>query len=99
MPFSHFDCRRAGNRGRSADAPSDQENLSLLAPDALKARGFVHLPQSLPEALDRFAANPKTAEWFSSEFAYVYRKHKQGEIAFLNGRDQAEICETYEEVY
>ena len=89
-------------QGIEDDLPTPQateEDLSLLAPDMLEARGYVRLPQSLPEALDRFAANPKTAEWFSSEFADVYVKHKQGEIAFLNGRDQAESCKAYEEVY
>ena len=92
----------AGVQGIEDDLPmpsATEEDLSLLAPDVLEARGYVRLPQSLPEALDRFAANPKTAEWFSSEFADVYLKHKQGEIAFLNGRDQAEICKAYEEVY
>jgi glutamine synthetase len=92
----------AGVQGIEDDLPmpsATEEDLSLLAPDALEARGFVRLPQSLPEALDRFAANAKTAEWFSSDFTDVYRKHKQGEIAFLNGRDQAEICKAYDELY
>ncbi len=92
----------AGVQGIEDDLPTPQatgEDLSVLPPDMLEARGYVRLPQSLPEALDRFAANPRTAEWFSSDFADVYLKHKQGEIAFLNGRDQAEICKAYEEVY
>ncbi|HWT29954.1 MAG TPA: glutamine synthetase family protein [Propylenella sp.] len=92
----------AGVQGIEDDLPTPgatEEDLSLLAPDVLKARGCVRLPQSLPEALDRFSAHPKVAEWFSAEFVELYVKHKHGEISFLNGRDLAETCKAYEEVY
>jgi glutamine synthetase len=68
------------------------EDLSALSPEALNARGYLRLPQTLPEALGRLRADRKIAEWFSSAFVDVYCKHKEGEIAFLKGRDEAVIC-------
>ena len=70
------------------------EDLSLLAPDALSARGYLRLPQSLADALERFAANPTVAGWFPAGFADVYVKHKRGEMAFLEGKSAEEACRT-----
>lgn len=92
----------AGAQGIEDALPAPQataEDLSGLSPETLRSRGLVRLPQSLPEALDRAAADPNVAKWFSPAFVDVYVKHKRGEIAFLEGRDQAEICAAYEEVY
>lgn len=75
------------------------EDLSLLERDALAERGYVRLPQSLPEALDRFVRNSTVTGWFPEGFADVYAKHKQGEIAFLEGKTEREVCALYEEVY
>ncbi|MGD9913252.1 MAG: glutamine synthetase [Rhizobiaceae bacterium] len=75
------------------------EDLSLLDTAALAARGYLRLPQSLPEALQRFAENTTVAGWFPQGFADMYVRHKQGEIAFLDGRPPAEICDLYEQVY
>jgi len=75
------------------------EDLSLLDPAALAARGYIRLPQSLPEALERFAANTTVAGWFPNGFADVYVKHKQGEMAFLQGKAPEEVCKLYEQVY
>jgi glutamine synthetase len=76
-----------------------QEDLSLLDAASLHARGYVRLPQTLENALARFQANPVVTGWFPKGFAETYVKHKEGEIAFLKGRNQAEICAAYEEVY
>lgn len=75
------------------------EDLSLLDRDALEARGVVRLPQSLPEALERFARNSTVTGWFPEGFADVYVKHKHGEMAFLEGRTEQEICALYERTY
>jgi glutamine synthetase len=37
--------------------------------------------------------------WFPEGFADVYVKHKEGEIAYLAGKTQAEICAAYENAY
>lgn len=75
------------------------EDLSLLEPAALSARSYVRLPQSLPEALERFTANTTVTGWFPRGFADVYVKHKQGEMAVLVGKTEAELCALYEQVY
>jgi len=75
------------------------EDLSLLDPSTLAARGYVRLPQSLLEALERFLANQTVAGWFPTGFVDTYAKHKKGEMAFLEGKAQAEICALYEQVY
>jgi len=76
-----------------------QEDLALLEPDALAARGLVRLPQTLAAALDRFSANPVVTGWFPPAFADVYNKHKRSELAYLEGKSLADICAAYEEVY
>jgi glutamine synthetase len=76
-----------------------EDDLSLLDAQALAARCYTRLPQTLGDALERFAASPVVAAWFPPGFMDTYVKHKQGEIAFLKGRDTAEICQAYEEVY
>ncbi|WP_119300660.1 type I glutamate--ammonia ligase [Dongia deserti] len=76
-----------------------EEDLSLLDAAALRARGYVRLPQGLEEALDRFRTNAVVTGWFPSGFADVYVKHKRGEQAYLGERNQTEICGLYEQVY
>jgi glutamine synthetase len=81
-------------------APSaTEEDLSLLDAAALAARGYARLPQTLDDALARFRANSVVAGWFPPGFADTYVKHKQGEIAFLKGKDDAQVCEAYAQVY
>lgn len=76
-----------------------EEDLSLLDADALAARGFIRLPQTLEAALERFEGNPVVRDWFPAGFPEVYVKHKKGEIAYLDGKTQDEICAAYEAVY
>ena len=92
----------AGVQGIEEALPAPEataEDLSLLWPDALKARGYVRLPQSLADALERFAANATVTGWFPAGFADVYAKHKRGEMAFLEGKSAEEACRLYEQVY
>ncbi len=76
-----------------------EEDLSLLSPSELEKRGYVRLPKSLPEALDRFAGNPTVTGWFPEGFAKVYCAHKRGELAWLEGKDTAERCAAYAKTY
>jgi glutamine synthetase len=75
------------------------EDLSLLSPEDLSSRGLFRLPQSLSEALERFCSSDVVGGWFSSQFLEIYRKHKQGEMAFLEGKSETEIYAAYEAVY
>jgi glutamine synthetase len=76
-----------------------EEDLSLLDAPALASRGYARLPQTLDVALARFRANPVVAGWFPPGFADTYVKHKQGEIAFLEGMAMGEVCDAYAQVY
>jgi glutamine synthetase len=76
-----------------------QDDLSLLDAEALSARGYVRLPQTLGSALERFEANDVVKSWFPEGFSETYVKHKKGEIDFLEGKTQEEILAAYEGVY
>lgn len=76
-----------------------EEDLSLLSPERLAERGLQRLPQTLPEAIERFCGSYAAKSWFTPQFVEVYRMHKEGEMAFLGGRNGAEICAAYEDVY
>ncbi|MEZ5769751.1 MAG: glutamine synthetase family protein [Paracoccaceae bacterium] len=84
--------------GLIAPAPTS-EDLSLLSPADLEARGFIRLPTTLTAALDRFEGNPVARGWFPEGFAAVYRAHKQAEINHLDGLDTAARCRAYERTY
>ena len=92
----------AGTQGieEGLDCPeATEEDLSLLSADELAARGYLRLPQTLETALESFASDSTVTGWFPEGFADVYLRHKKGEIAFLEGKTEAEICAAYEEAY
>lgn len=79
--------------------PATQEDLSLLSPDELSARGFLRLPQTLEAALTAFDGDATVKGWFPDAFAGIYTAHKRGEIEFLDNKSEAEICKAYEATY
>jgi glutamine synthetase len=92
----------AGAQGieESLDCPeATQEDLSLLSASDLEKRGYIKLPQSLEEALARFANDKTVVGWFPQGFADIYVKHKQGEMEALKGKTESEICAAYETAY
>ncbi len=76
-----------------------EEDLSILPTDKLSTRGCMRLPQSLNEALQRFTDDEQVSSWFPKRFPQIYTLHKQGEIAFLRDKSEAEISALYEETY
>ena len=84
--------------GLTAPDPTE-EDLSLLSPEELTTRGFVRLPSSLEEALDRFEACDVAKGWFADPFPAVYRAHKLAELAHLNELDTEARCAAYEDTY
>ncbi|WP_421983905.1 glutamine synthetase [Roseibium sp.] len=76
-----------------------EEDLSLLSAAELEQKGFVRLPQTLEDALQRFAANKIVTGWFDPDFAAVYVAHKTAEAAFVQGMDTAQKCAAYEDAY
>lgn len=89
----------AGIEDGLATPPATAEDLSLLSPEVLAARGLRRLPASLPEALDRLAADRRVRDWFPAGFVDVYLAHKRGEIARLANQSDAQVCAAYEQVY
>jgi glutamine synthetase len=76
-----------------------EEDLSLLAPDALAARGYRRLPGSLTEALDELERSQTVRGWFPGRFADIYLAHKRHEAAVLADLDEAALCAAYQEAY
>jgi glutamine synthetase len=92
----------AGLQGIEEGLPAPaatSEDLSLLAPDALAARGLRRLPGSLEAALAELVADAAARSWLPDGFVELYRAHKEGEIAALAGRSEAEVCRAYAEAY
>lgn len=92
----------AGCQGIEEDLPAPvptEDDLSLLSPEDLQARGFRRLPTSLKEAPDTFAEDTTVTGWFPEEFAAVYVAHKQSEIADLADLDTAGKCAAYADTY
>jgi glutamine synthetase len=81
-----------------APAPTE-DDLSRLSAGELAKRGFVRLPESLADALDRLEKSDAVRSWFGDLFVEVYLKHKRGEMAYLEGKTPEEVCRLYEQVY
>lgn len=76
-----------------------QEDLSVLPPEALTARGIERLPETLEQALSRLEQNETVRGWFAPVFSEVYLAHKRGELAELEGRESEARCRAYLKVY
>ncbi len=92
----------AGAQGIRDALPTPEataEDLSLLDPATLADRGFIRLPQTLLQALDRFDESATVKGWFPGQFQDIYRMHKQGEMAFLADKDETALFAAYETAY
>lgn len=92
----------AGCQGIEDELPTPiptEEDLSVLTPRELAARGFRRHPGSLGEALECFERSEHIGRWFGDAVREVYRLHKRGELAFLDGMDESERCARYRAVY
>jgi glutamine synthetase len=92
----------AGAQGIEDNLPAPavtEEDLSVLSAPDLEQRGYIRLPLSLEDALQRFEANKTVCGWFPKDFAAVYTAHKRGELAVLSGMDPEERCRAYAAVY
>lgn len=84
--------------GLTAPKASD-EDLSLLSADELSKRGFVRLPETLEDALERMCNNPMLSKWFPDGFLPVYLSHKTSEISHVANMDDGDRCKLYETTY
>ena len=76
-----------------------EEDLSLLSPETLSAKGFIRLPETLGRALECLSENQTVKNWFPESFVPVYRAHKASELAFLADMDDTERCSVYASTY
>lgn len=76
-----------------------EEDLSLLSPEALSAKGFIRLPETLTQALERLSENEAVKNWFPDMFVPVYLAHKASEIAYLADMTDLERCSAYASTY
>ncbi len=76
-----------------------QEDLALLDKQTLEERGIRRLPQTLSEALELFAGSAAIRSWFGDDFVDLYKAHKDGELAQLEGLDKAGKCDRYKGAY
>jgi glutamine synthetase len=88
-----------GIRNQMEPLAPTEEDLSLLSAGELEKRGFVRLPESLPDALLLMERSDAVRSWFGDLFLDVYVKHKRGEMAFLDGKTLEETCRLYEQAY
>lgn len=93
----HAGCQGIEDGLRAPAATED--DLSLLSSEALAARGFVRLPETLETALDAFTGSATVTRWFPEQFAEVYRAHKEAEIAHVADMDVDAKCAAYAETY
>ena len=76
-----------------------EEDLSLLSPEALSAKGLSRLPETLELALQRLSENEAVKNWFPDTFVPVYLAHKASEIAYLADMTDLERCSAYASTY
>jgi glutamine synthetase len=57
------------------------------------------LPPGLAEALMALEGDAQAREWFGDEFFGAYLMHKRGELAGLEGLDEAAQCARYAAIY
>lgn len=76
-----------------------QEDLSQLPENELHQRGYVRLPQTLSEALERFEQNETVRSWFDPQFSDVYLALKRAEIEHVKDMSDLEKCALYSKVY
>ena len=93
----HAGCQ--GIEERLTPPEPTQEDLFLLSPADLAARGFVRLPETLEAALERFEVNQTVRGWFPDIFAPVYLAHKRAEMAHVADMDTSARCMAYSQTY
>jgi glutamine synthetase len=82
-----------------AAAPSTAEDLSLLSPAVLQARGLRRLPASLGAALDDLMADAALLAALPPRMPAIYAAHKRGELAHVEPMTGAERFAAYAATY
>ncbi len=88
-----------GLREGLAASPATVEDLSLLSPADLAARGFKRLPEDLGAAIAALQADTVFRKALPERMPDIYAAHKMGELAYLDGMTQAQVFEAYATTY
>ena len=80
-------------------APSTAEDLSLLSPGNLAARGLKRLPASLDAALADFLADKTLLAALPPRMPAIYAAHKRSELAHVGPMTEAERFAAYAATY
>jgi glutamine synthetase len=88
-----------GIRKRRPAPQAMESDPTTLAPEELRARGIVRLPQSLAEALDALEADAVVRGWFPPPLLEAYLRYKRWEIGYLGNLPPDEQCRRYAESY
>ena len=88
-----------GLKDRTEPPKATHDDLSEWPEAKLAKAGMRRLPQTLPDALDRFEGSEAVAGWFGAEFVAVYAAHKRAELECLEGLDTKARCARYAGVY
>lgn len=92
----------AGVQGIEENLPipdATTEDLSLLNEEQLRSKGVERLPQTLPDALNRFEQSTNIDQWFGTTFKQVYVALKKAELEHLDGLTVEEKCTAYGRVF
>jgi glutamine synthetase len=88
-----------GIRQRLPAPRAMESDPTTLAPEELRARGIVRLPQSLAEALEALEADAVVRGWFPPPLLEAYLRYKRWEIGYLGSLPPDEQCRRYLESY
>lgn len=89
----------AGIRDGLSPPAATTEDLALLSPAALAARGLARLPADLPEALEALATDTVLRAALPPAMPDIYIAHKRGELAHVAPMTEAEQFAAYAAVY
>jgi glutamine synthetase len=80
-------------------AASTAEDLSVLSPAELQARGLRRLPASLGAALDDLMTDAAFLKTLPARMPAIYAAHKRGELAHVESMSDAERFAAYARTY
>ena len=80
-------------------AAATEEDLSLLSPEALSARGMKRLPDSLEASLTAFSSDHSFRAAFPDRFPDIYVAHKLGEWAHVANMTVEQRFAEYQSTY
>lgn len=89
----------AGIREALPTPPLVEGDPSVMSEEERQGLGLRRLPETLPDALAALKADETVMGWFDPVFIETLTGMKEAEMAFLEGHDEAGICDLYRTAY